>query len=76
MFTDQGTHVDRRVAAHNNVFAARSNGESGAHRHRVVARVADDLEAAYGSRSVKVAVVEPILRHDVVVEASKILVGQ
>jgi hypothetical protein len=76
MFTDQGAHVDRRVAAHNYVFAARSYGESGAHRHGVVARVADDLEAAHGSSSVEVAVVEPVLRNDVVVEASQVLVGQ
>jgi hypothetical protein len=76
MITDQSPHVDRSIPAYDNVLAARSYGEAGPYGNCVVAWVADDLQAAHGARTVQVTVVEPVLRDDVMVKTSQILVGQ
>jgi hypothetical protein len=70
MGLDQGTDIDRRVTANNDVLSAGSDRVTGADRHGVVARIADDLESAYRAGAVQITIVEPILRDDVVVEAA------
>jgi len=76
VLADQGTHVDCGVAAHNYVFAARPNGEAGANGDRVVACIANDFEAAHRAGAVQIAVMKPVLRDDVVVQAPQVLIGQ
>ena len=76
VLADQGAHIDCRIAAHNYVLAARPYGEARTNSDGVVARIANNLEAAHGAGAVQVAVMKPVLRDDVVVQASQVLVGQ
>jgi len=75
--TDQIAYVHRRVFADNDVLAARTQGVPGLDDHTFgVAGLTHHIESAHDSVAVEKAVVEFVLRNDVMIQPVEILVGE
>ena len=72
---NQLTDIYGNVTAENDVVSTRTKSVTSADDDLVVARVAHDLHAARHSPTVDIAVVQPVLRDNVVVQPIEICFG-